>query len=43
MTLLTKSTPTRVQPLVKDTVKPRLNPYVSECLSELLLRSPNLT
>jgi hypothetical protein len=43
MTLLIKSTPTRGQPLVKDTVKPHLNPGVSECLMELLLCSPNFT
>jgi hypothetical protein len=31
------------QLLVKDTVKPRLNPDVGECLPELLPRSPNFT
>jgi hypothetical protein len=33
----------RGQPLAKDTVKPRLNADVSECLPELLPRSPNFT
>jgi hypothetical protein len=36
-------THTRGQPLVKDTVKPRLNADVGECLPELLPRSPNFT
>jgi hypothetical protein len=40
---LTKFTDTRDQPLVKDTVKPRLNIDVSECRPELLPRSPKLT
>jgi hypothetical protein len=40
---LTKSTRTRDQLLVKDTVKPRLNADVGECLPELLPRSPNFT
>jgi hypothetical protein len=31
------------QTWVKDTVKPRLNPDVNECLPELLPRSPNFT
>jgi hypothetical protein len=31
------------QPLVKGTVKPHLNTDVSECLPELLPRSPNFT
>jgi hypothetical protein len=31
------------QPLVKDTVKFRLNPDVCECLPKLLPRSPNFT
>jgi hypothetical protein len=31
------------QTVVKDTVKPRLNPDVGECLPELLPRSPNFT
>jgi hypothetical protein len=39
----TKSTHTRGQPLVKDTVKPHLNTDVGECLPELLPRSPNFT
>jgi hypothetical protein len=30
-------------PLVKDTVKPRLNIDVDECRPELLPRSPNFT
>jgi hypothetical protein len=40
---LTKSTHTRGQPLVKDTVKPRLRIDVSECRPELLPRSPKFT
>jgi hypothetical protein len=40
---LTKSTHPRGQPLVKDTVKPRLNTNVGECLPELLPRSPKFT
>jgi hypothetical protein len=36
-------THTRGQPLVKDTVKPRLNADVGKCLPELLPRSPNFT
>jgi hypothetical protein len=40
---LTKSTHPCGQPLVKGTVKPRLNPAVSECLPGLLPRSPNFT
>jgi hypothetical protein len=43
MNPLTKSTHTRGQTLVKDTVKPRLNTDVGECRLELLPRSPNLT
>jgi hypothetical protein len=31
------------QTWVKDTVKPRLNPDVTECLPELLPRSSNFT
>jgi hypothetical protein len=31
------------QPLVKDTVKPRLNPDVGKCLPELLSHSPKFT
>jgi hypothetical protein len=31
------------QTWVKDTVKPRLNPDVGECLLELLPRSPKFT
>jgi hypothetical protein len=40
---LTKSTHTCGQTLVKDTVKPRLNTDVSECLPKLLPHSPNFT
>jgi hypothetical protein len=40
---LTKSTHTRGQPLVKDTVKPVLTIDVSECRPQLLPRSPNFT
>jgi hypothetical protein len=43
MTPLTKSTHPGGQPLVKDTVKPRLSPDVGECLPELLPRSPKVT
>jgi hypothetical protein len=40
---LTKSTHSCDQPLVKDMVKPRLNPDVDECPPELLPHSPNFT
>jgi hypothetical protein len=40
---LTKPSHPCGQPLVKDTVKPRLNTDVGECLPELLPRSPNFT
>jgi hypothetical protein len=40
---LIKSTHLDGQALVKDTVKPRLNLDVGECLPELLPRSPNFT
>jgi hypothetical protein len=40
---LTKSPHTHGQPLVKDTVKPRLKADVGECLPKLLPRSPNFT
>jgi hypothetical protein len=40
---LTKSTHTRGLPLVKGTVKLRLNIDVSECRPEFLPRSPNFT
>jgi hypothetical protein len=43
MNPLTKFVRTRSQPLVKDTVEPRLNIDVSECRPELLPRSPNFT
>jgi hypothetical protein len=37
------STHTRGQPLVKDTVKPRLKADVGECNPDLLPSSPNFT
>jgi hypothetical protein len=40
---LTKPTHTHSQPLVEDTVKPRLNIDVDEYRPELLPRSPNFT
>jgi hypothetical protein len=40
---LNKSTHPCGRPLVKDTVEPRMNPDVGECLPELLPRSPNFT
>jgi hypothetical protein len=40
---LTKPTPTRNEPLVKDTVKTGLTVDVSECRPELLPRSPKIT
>jgi hypothetical protein len=40
---LTKSTHSCGQPLVKGTVKPRLNTDVGEYLPELLQRSPKFT
>jgi hypothetical protein len=40
---LTKSTHIRGQPLVKDTVKLRLNTDAGECLPELFPCSPNFT
>jgi hypothetical protein len=43
MNPLTKFVHTRSQPLVKETVKPRLYSDVSECRPELLPRSPNFT
>jgi hypothetical protein len=43
MNPLTKFVHTRSQPLVKDTVKPRLFSDVSECRPELLPRSPKFT
>jgi hypothetical protein len=39
----TKSTHTRGQPVVKDTVKLGLTLDVGECRPELLSRSPNFT
>jgi hypothetical protein len=43
MNPLTKSTHTRGQPLVKDTVKPGLTSDVSKYRPELLPRSPKFT
>jgi hypothetical protein len=43
MNPVTKFVHTRSQPLVKDTVKPRLNSDVGECRPELLPYSPNFT
>jgi hypothetical protein len=43
MNPLTKPTHTRGQPVVKDTVKPRLTVDVGECRLELLPRSPKFT
>jgi hypothetical protein len=43
VTHFTRSTHPGGQPLVKDTVKPRLNPNLGECLSELLPHSPKFT